>query len=131
MTDYVKITLETKNAAIDEIIAKLTGTCDNKVVSKSTDGSIIITLHNKGERPTRYTAQVRTCQWGNLQDVVIDTIINKKAPEHQMLKVKWNLPKQQHNAVNVLNRLIAQDCDGSVEETNLNYKPIGLLYTNR
>lgn len=89
--------------------------------------SVVIHLHNVGERPTVYTAQVKACRYGNVSTILIDTIINKDTQRHDTIKVSF-AAKEIINAANVLNRLISQPCDGTRAETQANFEPIGLLY---
>jgi hypothetical protein len=89
--------------------------------------SIIISLYNKDNRPTVYQAQVNACQYGNVNSVTIDTIINNKEQGHESLKI--TIPsKDVFNIASILNRLLSQSCDGSRENTLENFTPIGLLY---
>lgn len=113
---------------------------ESKSITATTCGGICITLHNKGERPTRYTVtpnakQRKDSYFGKgytLYTYTLDTLINKDKERHEMLKINFPSINQGDdnfsNMVNIIRRLIAQNCNGTKEETLSIFTPMGLLF---
>jgi len=93
-------------------------------------GSIVLTIHNKGERPTRYQLEVVSDQYDQLSYYILDTIIVKKDKSHECLKKTFK-KKERGLMISRLNELLAQKADGTIEETAENFTPIGLLFMNK
>jgi hypothetical protein len=92
--------------------------------------SIVLTIHNKGERPTRYQLEVRSSDYDQVSYYVLDTIIAKKDKSHESLKRTFK-KKERGLMISRLNELLAQKADGTREETAENFTPIGLLFMSK
>ncbi|CAH6988028.1 hypothetical protein VCHA53O466_140115 [Vibrio chagasii] len=122
---------ESKEQAISSILTKLEGLCDNKTASRSTRGSIIVTLHNEEIRPTRYEVCINHSPFGNVISADIKTIINKTNGKHEQATEHMNIANGEPDLEKLserINNLIAQEANGSVEETLKRFIPVGLLF---
>ena len=126
-------TLDNKRDTRELILSKLTFHNDeHRTINPTTDGNLVVRLHNVDHRPTTYTLNIKTCRYGKVSSFVIDTIINEIDKEHEMLKVSWPATSDGlSHIVNTLQRLINQSAKGTASNTHERYESIGLLYRRR
>jgi len=116
---------------------------DSKSITGTTSGGICITLHNKGERPTRYTVEPHA-EWRKdstfgksypIYRYTLDTIINKDKERHEMIKVNYGWlhidDSKLSRVASDIRRLLEQDCDGTREDTEKNFLSVGMLFMTK
>ncbi len=102
-------------------------------VAMTTSG-LSLTLFNKGLRPTVYSVELDSSA-PFFCSAMLDTLSMRQ--EHRGLKKKYSisiktLTRFNNNALTEsLIELALQPCDGSEEDTNANFTPIGLLYDKK
>jgi len=94
-----------------------------KQIVATTDGGLIVTLHNKDLRPTRYhvTPNIN----GMFVTYTFDTLIREN-DSHVCLKKSFG--SNTEGLVELLQEMLSQDAEGTTEETMSNYTPLGLLF---
>lgn len=86
-----------------------------------------LTLFNTGERPTVYNLELN-CTTLSFCDIMLDTISMRQG--HRGLKQKYSINNKtliNTALIETLVELATQPCDGSQEDTNSNFTPLGLL----
>lgn len=90
---------------------------------------IALKLYNKGLRPTVYHVDIKFDSYGFASSLVLDTIIAENK-SHRCFKTSFSTGVAYH-ITNLLAELSSQPCDGNIDDTLLEYKPIGLLYSKK
>jgi hypothetical protein len=95
-----------------------------------TNGGLVLTLHNKEQRPTVYTVEIKTDKLGGPSSLVLDTIyVGNKSNGKQHKAIKEVQPLKYGNVIiNTLKELSEQFADGEQDNTLSNFKRLGLFY---
>jgi hypothetical protein len=95
-------------------------------VSMTTGGGVLVRLHNSGKvRPTTYTLEMDRLTG----TMVLDTIIRKNE-NHIGIKVSYG-SNGLSRALSKMKELGEQESDGSPENTEKYFRPVGLLYWDK
>jgi len=114
---------------LQEVMPNTDEGAGQREIGLTTDGNLIITLHNKNERPTVYLAEFKFTHASSYpQKVTVDTLSYSKTNNHRSLKKSeiYIAP-----LTCMLKELLVQLCSGTKENTLENYIPMGLFYQDK
>lgn len=100
------------------------------VLSPATHG-LVLTLFNKGARPTVYSLELDTTSI-NFCRITLDTISMRDG--HRCFKTHYSICNTSNTnkaLIETIVELASQPCDGSQEDTDAHFIRLGLLYSKR